>query len=60
MHIVRRYEEFEKLHGIRVTNKIIKCKGIYVGNDKEECYNENWRRIHNDMENHLNLGNVEN
>lgn len=38
--------EFEKLHGIRVTNKIIKCKGIYVGNDKEECYNENWRRIH--------------
>lgn len=62
MHNVRRHEkEIEELHGIRVKKKPIKCVGIYVCHDKEECYNKNWMRIyHNMKKNYLNPGNVEN
>lgn len=42
--------EFEEFYGIKVINKVIKCLGIYVGYDKEECYNKNWMRIYYDME----------
>ena len=33
----------------KVTNKAVKCLGIYIGHDKEECYNKNWMKIYHDM-----------
>ena len=34
-----------------MTNKAVKCNlGIYIGHDKEECYNKNWMKIYHDME----------
>lgn len=28
----------------------IKLSGIYIGHNKEECYNKNWMKIYHDME----------
>ena len=42
--------KFEKIFEIKVTNKTIQCLGIYIGHDKEECYNQNWMRIYHDIE----------
>lgn len=53
--------EFEKLHGIRVTNKIIKCKlkvFMWAMIRKNVIMKTGGEFIN--MENHLNLGNVEN
>lgn len=30
---------FDKINGIKATNKAVMCLGIYIGHDKEECYN---------------------
>ena len=40
----------EKIFEIKVTKKAIRCIGIYIGYDKEECYNQNWMRIYHDIE----------
>ena len=29
---------FENIHGIKVNTTVIKCLGIYIGHNKEECY----------------------
>ena len=39
-----------KLFGIDVTNHAIKCLGVYIGHDKDDCYNMNWEKSINDME----------
>ena len=33
-----------------MTKKAVKCLGIYIGHEKEECYNKNWMKIYHDME----------
>ena len=38
-------EAYDEILGIKVTNKAVKCLGIYIGQDKEECYNKNWMKI---------------
>ena len=39
-----------ELNGIRVTNRAVKCLGIYIGHDKLECYNRNWIKVYHDVE----------
>ena len=43
-------DAYDEILGIKVTNKAVKCLGIYIGHDKEECYNKNWMKIYHDME----------
>ena len=38
------------LFGIDVTNHAIKCLGVFIGHDKDDCYNMNWEKSINDME----------
>ena len=40
----------DKLFGIDITNRAVKCLGIYIGHDKSECYKLNWVNTVNDME----------
>lgn len=37
------------MNRIKVVENIIKCFGIYVGYNKEECYNKSWMKIYEDM-----------
>ena len=41
---------FENINGIKVNTTVVKCLGIYIGHDKEECYNRNWMKVYHDME----------
>ena len=41
---------YNNINGIHVNTTVIKCLGIYIGHDKEECYNRNWMKIYHDME----------
>ena len=41
---------YKKNEGINVTDKAVKCLGIYFGHDKIECYNKNWMKIYHDTE----------
>ena len=41
---------YKNINGINVYTTVIKCLGIYIGHDKEECYNRNWMKIYHDME----------
>lgn len=51
---------YYKLFGIKITNKAVRCLGIFIGHDKEECYNNNWMKIYHDIEFFFNLGKEEN
>ena len=42
------YDEILRIKGI---NKAVKCFRIYIGHEKEDCYNQNWMKIYHDMEN---------
>ena len=42
--------QFEKLHDIKVVKHAIKCLGIYIGHNKEECYVNNWMKIYHQIE----------
>ena len=42
--------QFEKLHDIKVVKHSIKCLGIYIGHNKEECYVNNWMKIYHQIE----------
>ena len=42
---------YNELYGIKITNKAVKCLGIYIGHDKEECYAKNWMKIYHNIEN---------
>ena len=46
MYAVNLYNE---LYGI-IIYKAVKCLGVYIGHDKEECYNKNWMKIYHDIE----------
>ena len=48
---------YNELYGIKITSKAVKCLGIYIGHDKEECYANNWMKIYHNIEN---LGKQEN
>ena len=41
---------YNNINGINVNTTVIKCLGIYIGHDKEECYDRNWMKIYHDME----------
>ena len=41
---------YRNIEGINVTDKAVKCLGIYLGHDKIECYNKNWMKIYHDTE----------
>lgn len=40
------YDEF---FGVEITNKAIGCLEMFIGHDKEECFN-NWMKIYRDIE----------
>ena len=33
---------YKDLYGIKVTNDAVRCLGIYLGHNKEQCYIKNW------------------
>lgn len=35
---------------VKIANKAARCLGICIGHDKEECYNNNWIKIYQDIE----------
>ena len=41
--------KFEKIFEIKVTKQAIRCLRIYIGHDKEECYNQNWIRMYHEL-----------
>lgn len=41
------------MNRIKVAENITKCLGIYVGHNKEECYDKSWMKIYEDMQNIL-------
>ena len=41
---------FDNIDGIKVNTSSIKCLGIYVGHDKEECYNKYWMKVYGNIE----------
>ena len=43
-------DTFNEIDGIKVNNSYVKCLGIYIGHDKEECYNKNWMKVYDNME----------
>ena len=43
-------DRYTNIQGINVNDKCLKCLGIYIGHDKEECYNKNWMNVYHEME----------
>lgn len=41
---------YNELFGIKIANKAVRCLGIFIGHDKEECSNNNWMKIYNDID----------
>jgi hypothetical protein len=41
---------FKSIGGVKVTQKAIKCLGIYIGQDRIECYIKNWMKIYHEIE----------
>jgi hypothetical protein len=41
---------FSEIRGITVSNRAVKCLGIYIGHDKIECYNKNWMKVYHDID----------
>ena len=39
-----------EIGGIKFTNDAIKCLGIYIGHNKQECHHKNWTEKINKME----------
>lgn len=35
---------------VKIVNKVVRCLGIFIGYDKEECFNNNWIKIYYDIE----------
>ena len=38
------------IYGVKVSMKVIKVLGIYIGHDKIECYANNWTKVYDDMQ----------
>ena len=43
-------DRYTNIQGINVNDKCLKCLGIYIGHNKEECYNKNWMNVYHEME----------
>ena len=43
-------DNFHNTYNIRVNTTCLKCLGIYLGHDKDECYKRNWENTMKDME----------
>ena len=43
-------DRYTNIQGINVNDKCLKCLGIYIDHDKEECYNKNWMNVYHEME----------
>ena len=41
---------FQNVYNIKVNTTCIKCLGIYLGHDKDECFRRNWINTMKDME----------
>ena len=41
---------FNDIDGIKVNKSYIKCLGVYIGHDKNECYNKNCMKVYDNME----------
>ena len=41
---------YTNINDIKVTNKTVKCLGIYIGHDEIECFNQNWMKVYQDIE----------
>lgn len=39
---IKTYETETVIEGVKINRKSIKSLGIYLGHDKDECYNKNW------------------
>lgn len=35
---------------VKIVNKVVRCLGIFIGYDKEKCFNNNWIKIYYDIE----------
>ena len=42
--------QFDNIHGINVAKQSVKCLGILLGHNKEECYVNNWMKIYHQIE----------
>ena len=42
--------QFDQIHGINVAKQSVKCLGIFLGHNKEECYVNNWMKIYHQIE----------
>ena len=42
--------QFDNIHGINVAKQSVKCLGIFLGHNKEECYVNNWMKIYHQIE----------
>ena len=43
-------ENFNKTFNIKFNTTCLKCLGIYLGHDNDECFKRNWENTMNDME----------
>lgn len=37
---------YKEVCNIIVTNKVVRCLGIFIGRNKEQCYDINWTKIY--------------
>ena len=43
--------KYDKIDGIKVTNGAVKCLGIYLGHNQDECYTKNWLEKYDQVQN---------
>ena len=43
-------DAYDEILGNKLINKAVKCLGIYIGHNKEECYDKNWMKTSHDVE----------
>ena len=41
---------YDNIQGINVNTNVVKCLGIYIGHNKEECYIKNWMDVYHGIE----------
>ena len=48
--------KYDKTDGIKVTNSAVKCLGIYLGHNQDECYTKNWLEKYDEVQKNLMFG----
>lgn len=56
----KRKDKHSNIDEINVTNDAVRCLGIFIGHDKEQCFDLNWKKITMIWKNFLNHGKKEN